>query len=73
MNAWSLPHNSAHCPRNTPIFSARNQVSRTKPGIASCLTPNDGTIHAWITSLAVITTRILRLTGTTSGLSTSIR
>ncbi|MCY1219455.1 hypothetical protein D9M72_314310 [compost metagenome] len=73
MKACSLPHSSAHWPRYTPIFSALNQVSRTKPGIASCLTPKAGIIQAWITSLAVVTMRIFLLTGTTSSLSTSIR
>jgi hypothetical protein len=73
MNAWSLPHSSAHWPRKTPVFSALNQVSRTKPGIASCLTPSAGTIQAWMTSLAVVMMRTFLPTGTTRGLSTSIR
>jgi hypothetical protein len=37
------------------------------------LTPSDGTPQAWITSLAVVITRTLRFTGTTSGLSTRKR
>ncbi len=56
-----------------PTFSALNHESRTKPGIASCLTPNAGTHHEWITSLAVMITRTLVSTGTTIGLSTSSR
>ncbi len=54
-------------------MSALNHVSRTKPGIASCFTPNAGTYHEWTTSFAVVMMRIFLLTGTTSGLSTSCR
>ncbi|CFO64857.1 Uncharacterised protein [Bordetella pertussis] len=56
-----------------PGFSARNQASRRKPGIASCLTPKSGTIQEWMTSPAVSTTRTFLSTGTTMWLSTSIR
>ena len=41
--------------------------------MASCLTPNACTDHAWITSLAVVMMRIFLLTGTTISLSTSIK
>ena len=56
-----------------PTLSALNHMSRTKPGIASCLTPNAGTHQAWITSLAVMSTRTFLPTGTTIALSTSSR
>jgi hypothetical protein len=56
-----------------PVFSARNHASRAKPGIASCFTPNAGTQNAWMTSLAVVMTRIFRSTGTTIGSVTSSR
>ena len=73
MKPCSLPHSSAHWPRKVPALSALNQMSRTKPGIASCLTPNAGTHQAWITSSAVMRTRTFLPTGTTTGLSTSSR
>src|SRR5256885_7145268 len=42
-------------PRSTlfPYTTLFRSVSRTKPGIASCFTPNTGTIHACMTSLEV--------------------
>ena len=48
-------------------------MSRTKPGMASCLTPNAGTLHEWMTSSAVVMMRTFLPTGTTSGLSTLSR
>ena len=73
MKPCSLPQSSAHWPRKVPVFSARNQMSRRKPGIASCLAPNAGTHQAWITSAAVVMMRTFLPTGTTTSLSTSSR
>lgn len=44
-----------------------------RPGTASTFTPNEGTVHAWITSAAVTSTRISICMGNTTRLSTSSR
>ena len=46
MNAWFLPHSSEHWPWNKPSLVALNQVSLRRPGTASILMPNDGTVKA---------------------------
>ena len=48
-----------------------NDVWFNRPGNASIFTPNDGTAHEWITSVAVTTTLTCVSTGTTNALSTS--
>ena len=73
MKACSLPQSSVHWPRKVPVCSARNHMSRRKPGIASCLAPKAGIHQAWITSAAVMITRTFLPTGTTISLSTSSR
>src|SRR5690606_24279910 len=57
MNAWSMPHSSAHCPRHVPISVAWNQDSLMYPGMASFLTAKSGTHHECRTSPAVISRR----------------
>ncbi len=47
----------------------RIQVSLMRPGTASVLTPNAGTAQEWITSVAVISTRMSVPTGNTTALS----
>src|SRR5690606_37798327 len=73
MNAWSLPHSSAHWPRYTPGVLISVQASLIRPGMASCFQPSAGTHQEWITSSAVITKRTLVSTGSTRRLSTSSR
>src|SRR5690606_10469172 len=71
MNAWSIPHSSAHCPRKVPSSVASNQDSLMYPGIASFFTPESGTHHECTTSAGVISRRTLVSTGTTRVLATS--
>ena len=40
-----------------PSRVARNQVSLSRPGMASILMPKEGTAKAWITSLPIVCTR----------------
>ena len=57
--------------KKVPTLSALNQVSFTRPGIASLLTPKAGSAQACYTSLAVIKTFTTLLTGTITSLSTA--
>ena len=50
-----------------------NQVSLTRPGTESILTPNAGMAHEWITSSAVVSSLILAPTGSTTASSVASR
>jgi hypothetical protein len=69
MKAWRWPHNSRHWPWMTPSRSALNQISLSRPGIASMVKPRDGTPQECITSDDVTWTRMTLFTGTTMSLS----
>ena len=65
MRACSSPQSSAHWPVYVPVFDALNQVSFTRPGIASILPPSAGIHHEWMTSVSGEVTS--RRTGTPTG------
>merc|ERR1719249_397684 len=57
MNLWLAPQISEHCPKNKPARCAINLTWFSRPGTASALTPNDGTVQACRTSAEEINTR----------------
>ena len=71
MNLWLAPQISEHCPKNKPARCAMNLTWFSRPGTASALTPNDGTVQACKTSAEEINTRTWILKGTTIRVSTS--
>src|SRR5436190_5252953 len=71
INAWFVPHNSAHWPRYTPSDSIFAQASLINPGIVSRLIPKVGTHHECMTSFEVNKNLIFLCMGTTNGWSTS--
>lgn len=53
INLWLIPQISEHWPKNSP-GRFRNIIDwLSRPGVESILIPNDGTVHAWITSIEV--------------------
>ncbi len=71
INEWLAPQISEHCPKKIPGFIITNLNWFNRPGSASTFTPNAGTVHAWITSAAVIRLRISVIIGRIVRLSTS--
>src|SRR5262245_32049631 len=71
MKAWSVPHDSEHCPKYSPSWVALNQVAVTRPGTASTFDPNEGMVQEWMTSVEVTSTCTTLLTGTRISLSTA--
>lgn len=55
---WLMPQISEHWPKNIP-GRLRNIIDWFKrPGVESILTPKDGTVQAWITSVEDVIIRI---------------
>jgi len=71
INLWLIPQISEHCPKNTPGRFIKSIVWFNRPGVESILIPNEGTVHAWITSIEVVKIRIGNLKGRMQRLSTS--
>lgn len=63
MNLCFAPQISEHCPNNTPLCCERKNNWFIRPGTASALTPREGKVHEWITSVEEIKTRIFSLKG----------
>ena len=60
---WLAPQISLHCPVKIPVRFALMINWFIRPGIASTLIPNEGTVHEWITSSDKINVRIVVLLG----------
>lgn len=73
INLWLAPQISEHCPKYNPGRIDIVGVWFKRPGIASTFTPNEGTVHEWITSFEVIITRTEVIVGKIIRLSTSNR
>lgn len=73
INLWFAPQISEHCPKNKPGRVVKKLTWFRRPGTASAFTPKAGTVHAWRTSAAEISTRIWVIRGITVRLSTSRR
>lgn len=67
---WPDPQISLHCPIITPGRLTIKVTWFNRPGVASILTPNDGTAQECNTSLDVTRVRIGTLTGTIKRLET---
>lgn len=68
---WFAPQISEHWPYINPGRLMYKLTWFKRPGVASALTPKDGIVHEWSTSMAVINIRIWELNGMTERLSTS--
>ena len=68
---WFAPQISEHWPKNNPGRLIKKFNWFNRPGVASTLTPNEGTVHEWSTSVAVTKIRIWLFIGRTTRLSTS--
>jgi len=66
-----MPQISEHWPKYNPGRFINNIVWFSRPGVESILIPNEGTVHAWITSIDVVKIRIGKLKGKIHRLSTS--
>lgn len=73
MNLWFAPQISEHWPKNNPGREANEKDWLRRPGTASILTPNEGSVHEWITSADEIKNFTCELKGITIRLSTSIK
>lgn len=73
INLWFVPQISEHCPKNTPGRLIIKIDWLIRPGRASILTPKQGIVHEWITSLDEINIRIWVFIGIEIRLSTSKR
>lgn len=73
INLWLIPQISEHWPKYSPgrCMIIRDWFSR--PGVESILIPIEGTVHAWMTSIDVDSSRIGKLKGIMHRLSTSKR
>ena len=71
INLWFAPQISEHWPYDTPGRWIIRRNIFIRPGTASTLTPNEGTVQAWITSADEISNRTWVLKGNTIRLSTS--
>lgn len=71
MNEWLAPQISEHCPYM--VAGCRGLITSwlRRPGIASALTPREGTAHEWRTSAAVTRIRVSTPHGRISLLSHS--
>lgn len=47
---WLTPQISEHWPKKTPVRFKTRQDCLIRPGTASILIPNEGTVQEWITS-----------------------
>jgi hypothetical protein len=72
INLWFAPQISEHCPYTTPGRSIINLSWLRRPGTASTLIPNEGMVHEWRTSMAVISIRTCIFIGIITRLSVSI-
>lgn len=71
MNLWFAPQISEHWPYRRPGRLIENLIWFSRPGVASVLTPNLGTVHECNTSAAVTIIRIGEFIGKTTRLSVS--
>lgn len=67
MNEWFAPQISEHWPANRPTRFAMIKVWLIRPGMASTLTPIEGTAQEWMTSADVTNTRVEVMTGISIG------
>jgi hypothetical protein len=70
---WLAPQISEHCPKKIPGRLEKKLIWFRRPGTASALIPNLGTVQECKTSAAEIKVRICEFIGTTVRLSTSNR
>lgn len=73
INLWFAPQISEHWPKNKPERLEINLIWFNRPGVASILTPREGIVQEWITSVDVTKIRIWDLKGIIIRLSTSIK
>ena len=73
MNEWLGPQISEHCPKNKPVRSAKKLISFKRPGQQSALTPREGIVQEWRTSIEVTSKRTGASTGRTRELVVSKR
>ena len=58
INLCPAPQISEHCPIIILGWLIKIEIWLIRPGVASALTPKDGMVHEWITSLEVINIRV---------------
>jgi len=58
-----VPQISEHCPEYSPKRLEERNVWFNRPGNASTLTPIEGIVQAWITSIEEINMRVVDLIG----------
>ena len=61
INLWFAPQISEHWPKKIPGRWLINLIWFKRPGMASALTPKEGTVQAWSTSADEINIRIWML------------
>lgn len=59
INEWFAPQISEHWPYITVDRLIKKFSWFNRPGVASTLIPNEGIVHEWRTSIAVIIIRII--------------
>lgn len=59
INEWLEPQISEHWPKNCPNREGVENSCLIRPGTASTFKPREGTAKAWITSVDVISRRLL--------------
>jgi len=73
INLWLVPQISEHWPTDNPGRLDRIVIWFIRPGVASILTPSDGIVHEWITSVEDARIRMGVFIGITRWLDDSSR